>query len=444
MTFVLSLALLLAPGTAPQSATDANALSRRRALEGEATDALRAGETRRAAELLGQALAWQPDHPRLLLQRALAQAQSGQAPSAASTLQQMAAMGLVLATDSQNEFQKLPGWEKLAAQFRANGLPRVRSRPAFGLDDPLFHPEGLAHDPVLESYLVGGVRSRSIVRIGEGEEGEPEVFACAEDDGLLGVFDLVVDPEREILWAATAHAAPLVNVDPARVGQAELRGYDLETAELLTTLTLGSRNLPRLFGSLALAADGRLFVSDSLGRQVFGLQPEGEELETVAGPEPFGSPQGLALWADDTILIVADYSQGLLRVEIDSGEVVRLAPPENTCLIGIDGLATHAGTLLAIQNGVVPQRVLRLRLDPEARSIEAVEVLESSHPEYPEPTQGKVIGEELLYIANSLWPHLDARGRLRAGSRPRPPVVLRLPLADPEKTSERPDAPQRR
>jgi hypothetical protein len=129
---------------------------------------------------------------------------------------------------------------------------------------------------------------------------------------------------------------------------------------------------------------------------------------------------------DGRRLLVADYALGLVAVDLASGAARPLPfPRATTTLLGVDGLTRQGDALLAIQNGVAPQRVLRLRLDPGESRVEAVEVLESNHAEFDEPTNGVAVGGDFYFVGNSQWGAFDGP-KVREGKRPRPPVVLRL------------------
>ena len=66
-----------------------------------------------------------------------------------------------------------------------------------------------------------------------------------------------------------------------------------------------------------------------------------------------------------------------------------------------DGLVRHGGDLVGIQNGIEPNRVVRMRLNKTGDTIDAVEVLEMNHPDFGEPTLGVVVGKELFFVANN-------------------------------------------
>jgi len=132
--------------------------------------------------------------------------------------------------------------------------------------------------------------------------------------------------------------------------------------------------------------------------------------------------------ADETTLIVADYSHGLLRIDPGTGSVSPLESPGGVTMLGIDGLARHGRDLIAIQNGGVVPRVIRIRLDPGERAIVGIEVLDRNVAIADEPTLGVVVGDQFYYVANSQWEKRDEGGTPRPGAALAPTIVLRLPL----------------
>jgi hypothetical protein len=91
---------------------------------------------------------------------------------------------------------------------------------------------------------------------------------------------------------------------------------------------------------------------------------------------------------------------------------------------GLDGLYFYKGSLIGIQNGFNPKRVLRIAIDSMGEKIERVDVLESNHPVFPEPTLGVIVGSDLYYVGNSMiGPFLeDPKTELK------PAIILDLPL----------------
>jgi hypothetical protein len=57
--------------------------------------------------------------------------------------------------------------------------------------------------------------------------------------------------------------------------------------------------------------------------------------------------------------------------------------------------------LVIIQNGIAPQRVLRLGLDASGTQVETVRPLAVAQPEFVFPSYGTLKGEDLVYFAGS-------------------------------------------
>jgi hypothetical protein len=114
--------------------------------------------------------------------------------------------------------------------------------------------------------------------------------------------------------------------------------------------------------------------------------------------------------------------------------VRRLESPPNTALLGIDGLVRAPnGDLIAVQNGVRPDRVLRITLDSAAESVVAVAVLESAHLNMPAPTLGCIATDgNFFFVGNANWTHFDDPGATATAPRPVPIFRTKL-VADPPK-----------
>jgi hypothetical protein len=135
----------------------------------------------------------------------------------------------------------------------------------------------------------------------------------------------------------------------------------------------------------------------------------------------------MAVTPDGMALIVADYSSGLWRVDRATGVATRLPQPAIDSLIGIDGLTTDGRFLYGFQNGVAPQRLLKLTPDAGWASIQGVEVLAANLPMIDEPTTGLVRNRELVFVSRSQWSDFGGDGAQTTAA-PAPAVIARLPL----------------
>ena len=95
-------------------------------------------------------------------------------------------------------------------------------------------------------------------------------------------------------------------------------------------------------------------------------------------------------------------------------------------LFGIDGLYRYGNELIAIQNGIQPNRVAAFTLAEDGLSVTSARVLARNLPEFDEPTLGVIAGVEFLFVANSHWNRFDRAGNLPEGLEG--PSILRLSL----------------
>jgi len=120
------------------------------------------------------------------------------------------------------------------------------------------------------------------------------------------------------------------------------------------------------------------------------------------------SPQGSVLSASERILYVSDYSGPIRAVDVATGDVVALRMPAGFQTRGIDGLTRHGRDLIAVQNGIEPNRILRLTLTPDGLGIAKAAILEMNHPQMDEPTIGRIDGDRYYFISTSQGNKFDA------------------------------------
>ena len=132
------------------------------------------------------------------------------------------------------------------------------------------------------------------------------------------------------------------------------------------------------------------------------------------------SLRGIAMQPDGRILYVADREMGILVVDLEGQQAAKLAIPETLNIGGIDGLYLWNNHLVIIQNGIKPQRVMRLQLDSTGIQVAAVRPLAVAQPEFDFPSFGTLQGEDLYYFANSHWSDSEEQ--------PKAVTVVRTPL----------------
>jgi hypothetical protein len=317
------------------------------------------------------------------------------------------------------------------ARIEANRSPLVKSRALSTRLPDDFYPEGVSHDPRTGRFYVASIRHRSIAVV--EPDGSARDFVRPGQDGFLAGLGVRVDAERGLVWATCAALPQMEGYAAADSGRGAIYAFELASGRLRVRHELPAASGGHVPGDLAVAPNGDVYLTDSLEPVIYRLCGERGALETWATHEEFRSLQGLALTTDENVLVVADYSHGLYFVSSPAGStrprVIPIRPPAGMTLLGIDGIARLGRDLIAVQNGLVPPRVIRIRGAADGPNASAVEVLDRHLPTADEPTIGTIVGNEFVYVANSQWEKYDEAGRLKERVRLTPPVLLRLPLA---------------
>jgi hypothetical protein len=94
----------------------------------------------------------------------------------------------------------------------------------------------------------------------------------------------------------------------------------------------------------------------------------------------------------------------------------------NVALNGIDGMYRAGNSLIAVQNGVQPERVVEFDLNPGWTKVLDWHPIESGTAGFGDPTHGVLVGDDFWYIANSGWDRVDSGqpgAPMSAGAAPR-------------------------
>jgi hypothetical protein len=389
-------------------------------LRREGVAAAQAGDLGRAEAALAQALKLYPDVPGSYIRLARVQAAAGKTDAALANVETYARMGLRLDITRDPALKDLtasPGWAAVAAVFDRNGT-------AFGdlaeigsvTGDPEFIGEGLVHDG--KGWLLSTVSGRTIVRVGAGEA-TPFLKADAETGAIFG---LAADRRRGVLWAAEAWGADLPGGSgPAKTG---LLKVSLTDGRILARIALPDDGGKHQLGDVALLSDGTVYATDAVGGGVWKLRPGGAALDRVVGPGQMVSPQGMAVCQGETAMLVADYSTGLHRLDLTTGEIAPLAGLR-TGLAGTDGLVVAPGVdyglhnasppplaVIATQNGVSPQRVMLLRISADCREVEDADLVAANLPGVDDVALAAVDRGEVVFVGHARWADRGEDGKL--------------------------------
>jgi hypothetical protein len=356
-----------------------------------------------ALRLLNEADKAVPDSPDLIFRMAQAEAFLHHEEASIAHLQRLTGMRVYYDLAQEPAFAELkPRADFLALTKTMESLRTERRSSAtiaFRLSSTTFFPEGIAYDSRTNAYFVSSVRQRKIVRV--SAQKVVTDFVGPGQDGLWGVSGIGVDERRRLLWACSNATETVEGYTPADQNNAAVFAFNLDDGKLVTKYPLAQPGSNHMCDGLVVGSDGAVFVADSLGTAIYRIDPGARDLKVVLGPEAGISPQGLALSAKGNTLFVSNYFSGLYAIALPSNRVSRVVSLAKPSLAGIDGLIGYGKDLIAIQNGIQPNRVVRLKLNSAGTTVTSVQLLEVNHPLFGEPTLGLVKGHTLLFVANN-------------------------------------------
>jgi hypothetical protein len=416
------------PGTAMTGNATVDSAAVARTAYARASAALRAADYRRArAEAARAATAW-PTQAAYHWARVVIGLRMGDTAAVLDALTRYADLGLgrdLAADTGLARLSALPAFQMVAARHAAQYAPITRGRAIAVLPDSTFFPEGVDVDPRTGFTYVASIRHRTIAELTPRGDYVRELLPRS-GVGLGAILAVRVDPQRGALWATMTGIPQSAGFAPADSTIHALLRLRLPEGEIDGRWDLPSVAGGHTLGDVAIGPLGDVFMSDSRDPVLYRLPADGGGLQPIRHPL-FRSLQGIAPAPGARAVFVADYSHGLLKVDLISGEVIRLGDAPGSTSLGCDGINWHDGAIIAVQNGVTPPRVMRFELDSAWTRIVRAEVLDRNLPVADEPTIGTIVGDDFIYIANSQWEKYSDIGERLPGTVLKRPVLIAVP-----------------
>ena len=309
-------------------------------------------------------------------------------------------MGLQLAdpaTDSAfADLKDGRDFQRIVARLKTGAAPTTACRLFATLPERDLIAEDIVYDDATNRFLVSSVRHRKIVSV--SMEGKVADFV---PEGEWPILALAADSTRRILWATAVALPEGLGHIAADEGKSALLKFNLDSGKLLKRYDLPPGEKHEL-GDMTLSKTGEVYVSDELG-SVYVFDQTQDRIDVLIGPGTFRSPQTPALSPDGRLLFVPDYSRGIGIVNLATKKCKLLAHPPDLSLGGIDGLYLAGRTMIAIQNGTAPERLIRMHLNAELTYVLGWETIEANWKGLGDPTHGVLVGSQFYFIANSGW-----------------------------------------
>lgn len=372
----------------------------------EAAVAARAGEQTVVLAKLEKVAVLRPDYPRVHLNLARVYTAAGRTEDALAALLRLADMGVrVNAADAAYDpLREIPQFQELAPRLASGPEPvGTAGSTALTITGVTGIIESCLRDPDSGAWFFGDVRNRCIWKSG-ADGGALEKFT-SDEDALDGVFRVSLSADHKTLWASTSAVGVMTGSDAEDGKRAALVSIDAATGRVRARFQTPDDGRKHLIGDFIVLGDGSILATDSLSPVIWRLDPGGTGLESWLEHEDFVNLQGIAFSADGSSLFVADYSNGIWRIDVASKAASLLTAPANASFFGIDGLQTVPGGLLAVQNGVNPQRVLLVKPSPAGPS--PARIVACGLTSMTDLALGSRAGGRFHFVADSGWALFD-------------------------------------
>jgi sugar lactone lactonase YvrE len=258
----------------------------------------------------------------------------------------------------------------------------------------LLIPEGITVHPVSGKIFVSSIAAKKIIAIDSA--GNHTDFVGSGKNGLLEALGMKID-SRGWLWVASNKKEGKKHT--SRIHAFNNRGK----VEQSYTLTDTSAHL---FNDLAISSSGQVYITDMFGHRIYHVDPQTKKLDVFIGDSIVLWPNGLTFGSDDSILYVATYARGLLKVDMSTRNVAPLTGWKDTAYShGMDGLVFYNNSLIGVFNGEQhAHSVVRYSLNETGETITGEAIVDSAHADFGVPTTAALHHNQLFVLANS---HLD-------------------------------------
>jgi len=359
-------------------------------------------------------------------------AQLGKMPTAYNYMHVMQQQGLSFdfnSTEDTVKIRKTEVYDYLNGLLIEAGKPMGEGRVAFTLPETTMRPESIAWDDGRGAFLAGTLDTGVVFAVTPGGKTK-ELLRASEKNGILAITGLAVDTARNRLWLSSAGVPAFIGLPAADLGRAALLEFDLKKLKLLNRFDIPVDGLPHVPGRIAVTPQGDVYFIDRAVPMVF------RKLEGGAAVEPFMANADMTGFKDMALsdtgnrIYIADAALGILVADIEAKTSTMLGVPETLNVGGISGLMYSEGSLLMLQNGITPQRLMRLSLAPTGLDVATVTPLAIALEQFSSPAFGVVNNGAIYYFAEGN--KSDENGELAVTTVMRTPMELSEPIAPAE------------
>jgi hypothetical protein len=382
--------------------------------------------------------------PRYLLSVATVEAKLGHKDEALQWFEKYVATGLSFDPSKDEDLKALMAagtGEKVAGLMNEHGLPVTNAEFVCELAQADTMPEDIAYlrgadTKSAGSFYVSSVQHHTIYRVSLPRAGTRqctmEELPLPPEAKRWPTLAISADPKRKALWVTASAMQGFSGIAKENEGKAVLMEINPLSGKVLRRFDLATTG-PAVLGDMYVTDQGTVYVTDSIGGGVYRLHGDLQtaKLEKIA--DGLFSPQTPVLSRDGKRLFVADYTMGIAVIALPtvgaapnlSAKLNYLPHPENVAVVGLDGLYRNGDSLIGIQNGTEPERILQFLMNPAETEITGAQVIHQIGQ--LDPTHAVQVDGWFYATSNVGWSKVDDNtGQLKPGEKFTPPVLLKF------------------
>jgi sugar lactone lactonase YvrE len=197
----------------------------------------------------------------------------------------------------------------IALTLSIPALAAGQDRPEIEINDTMASPESLTH--AQDGTVFFGSATKGIVYRAQPGAARAEAWIQPGNTGLMNVLGVFADDKANILWVCSSSTGGRRGAPVA--GETTVRSYDLRTAAPKGVYPFPGGGL---CNDVAVAADGTMYVTDTIGGRILRLKPGASALEVWSADPLLAVVDGVALLADGSVYVNTFTTGRLIRVQV--------------------------------------------------------------------------------------------------------------------------------
>lgn len=342
-----------------------------------------------------QALTFHPSHPALLHNLALGYILNNELDSGLRVINRNITYNAEYLTNKEPIFDQLSSLKPYNALLNfADSLSKtfVTSKSYVRIEEQKIHAEDLTK--VGSNIFLTDIREGNVVIVDKNNESTSLIKLQSSGMAILSDTD-------NNLWVTSSMIPQYINYDSSKHQEAILYKISIKNRQISQQIKLEGQHI---LGSACMDNSGAIYFTDSVVPKIYQLNKGQNQLTVFMEFDDAFNLQGITYDSINNHIYVADYIKGIVRIN-PATKTTKWLTSSDFLLKGIDGLMKSPDGLIAIQNGSNPKRVIELHINDNA--VYKVRFLDNNISSSGEPTNGKIMGKYLYYIANSPWPIYD-------------------------------------